>query len=337
MPETDFIPPEFSKRNRIQSRFARAGVCLALTPFMGWCVLALWFDGPANRAVAGILVAIFAAAVMALLWRVRPFGRCVASLAGVIVAVMVWWFLIPPSNDRDWQPEVAQLPSAEFEGNRVTIHNIRNFEYRSATDFTEQWETRTYDLDQIRGFDMFLSYWGPKLIAHTIASWEFADGRHLAISIETRKEKGEEYSALRGFFRQFELYYVVADERDVIGLRAAQRGENVFLYRIRNAPQNGRALLVGYLQEVNRLAKKPKWYNALTSNCTTTIRHHVQEIGSANRWHWKLLVNGRLDELGYERGSIDTSSPFEEIRRRSEVTEKAKAAMADPNFSTGST
>src|SRR6202035_2568939 len=112
--------------------------------------------------------------------------------------------------------------------------------------------------------DMFLSYWGPTLIAHTIASWEFDDGRHLAISIETRKERGETYSALRGFFRQYELVYVVADEHDLIGLRTDYRGEQVYLYRLRVSAVPARALLVDYLQEINRLAEHPQWYNALT-------------------------------------------------------------------------
>ena len=120
-----------------------------------------------------------------------------------------------------------------FTDRRVTIQNVRNFKYRSETDYDQRWETRTYNLDQIRGVDLFLSFWGPTQIAHTIVSWEFDDGQHLAISIETRKAKGESYSALRGFFRQYELYYVVADERDLVGLRTNYRGEQVYLYRIR--------------------------------------------------------------------------------------------------------
>ena len=175
-------------------------------------------------------------------------------------------------------PDVARFPAATIAGRQVIIHNLRNFDYRSETDYTEQWETRTFDLDQIRGIDLFLSFWGPTLIAHTITSWEFADGSHLAISIETRKEKGESYSALRGFFRQYELYYVVADERDVIRLRTNYRGERVYLYRLKVRPEFARALLLDYLAEVNRLAGRPRWYNALTHNCTTVIQHHVRQV-----------------------------------------------------------
>ncbi len=218
-------------------------------------------------------------------------------------------------------------------GSRITIENVRNFEYRSETDFTERWETRTYDLDKVRRFDMFLSFWGPTAIAHTIASWEFDDAPPLAISIETRKEKGESYDALKGFFRQFELYYVVADERDVIGVRTNHRGERMYLYRLRVPPERARALLLDYVEEINRLADQPDWYNALIHNCTTSIRMHGQHIGEAGALDWRILLNGRLDEMGYERGRLDTSLPFPELKKRSEITEKAKAAGVSPDFS----
>ncbi|HEY2462629.1 MAG TPA: DUF4105 domain-containing protein [Steroidobacteraceae bacterium] len=210
---------------------------------------------------------------------------------------------------------------------------MRDFEYRSETDYDQRWEARTYDLGAIRGFDLFLSYWGPTRIAHTIASWDFADGRHLAISIETRKEKGESYSALRGFFRQYELHYVVADERDVIGLRAGFRGEQVYLYRIRIPVSQARALLIDYLDQVNRIAGHPQWYNALTQNCTTAIRWHGQNVGDSGPWDWRLLLNGSLDQLLYERGQIDTSLPFADLRARSNITERAAAAAGSAFFS----
>jgi Domain of unknown function (DUF4105) len=181
--------------------------------------------------------------------------------------------------------------------------------------------------------DLFLSYWGPTEIAHTIVSWEFDNGQHLAISIETRKAKDESYSALRGFFRQYELYYVVADERDLVGLRTNYRGEQVYLYRLRLTASQARALLIDYLDEVNRLADHPEWYNAVTQNCTTTIRGHVQNIGAGRRLDWRLFANGHVDELLYERGQIDTEIPFAELRTRSNIIERAKAAGISPDFS----
>ena len=298
-----------------------------------WGALALWFDGPSARWLAGTLSAVCAVVCLMLLTRLRPFSRAVLLVSCALLAIITWWNLIPPRNDRDWYPDVARLPHAGIEGSRITIENVRNFDYRTETDYTERWEKRSYDLDKLRGVDMFLFFWGPTLIAHTITSWDFGGGQHLAISIETRKEKGESYSAVRGFFRQYELYYVVADERDVVRLRTNYRGEHAYLYRIRMNPEGARTLLIDYLREVNLLVQRPRWYNALTHNCTTMIRYHVQQVGGNQPWDWRILANGRLDELGYERGRIDTSMPFPELKERSDITEKAKAADSTPDFS----
>ena len=305
-------------------------VILAVT---AWSVAAIWIDGPKNRPLAAALCVVVAAATLLLLVLVRPWWWAGAAAVVPFVVVLAWWLSIPPSNTRDWQPDVARLPSAVIEGNRVTIRNVRNFAYPSPTAVVERWETRSYDLDKIVGFDMFLSTWGAPGIAHTISSWEFSDGQHLAISIETRKEKGEEYSALLGFFRQFELYYVVADERDVIGVRAGPRKEDLHLYRLRGSPAFARALLLDYLAEVNQLDRAPRWYNALTHNCTTQIRHHVDQIAPGNPFDWRILANGYLDRLGYERGQINTSMPFEEVKRRSDITARARAADDREDFS----
>ena len=309
---------------------------VVLAPFVlagvAWAAAALWFDGPVSRPLAGVLAALFGLGCVVLFVAVRPAGRAALLVAAGVAAVAVWWLRIPPSNQRDWLPDVARPAEAHFDGSRVTIENVRNFAYRSDTDYDEHWETRTYDLDRLKGIDLFLSFWGPTLIAHTIVSWEFEDAPPLAISIETRKEKGEEYSAVRGFFRQFELYYVVADERDVVGVRTNHRGEHVFLYRVRMTREQARELLVDYLEEVERLAHHPRWYNAFSQNCTTTIRMHLRNVGLAQALNWRLFANGRLDELMYERGTIDTSLPLAELRRRSEITERAKAADSSPDF-----
>ena len=300
---------------------------------VAWSALALWIDGSASRVLAGGLAAGLAAICLAMVALIRPLYRGVIAALIPVIAVAFWWTSIAPSNSRDWIPDVARVAQTTFDGSHVTIENVRNFKYRSETHYEDRWETRTYDLNKVRGVDMFLSYWGPTLIAHTIASWEFDDGRHLAISIETRKEAGESYSALRGFFRQYELAYVVGDERDLIGVRTDYRGEQVYLYRLRLPPALARALLVDYLEEANRLGKNPRWYNALTSNCTTMIRHHAQEIGANERFDWRILANGRADEMAYERAQIDTSLPFASLRARSNITQKAIAADDSPDFS----
>lgn len=298
-----------------------------------WALAALWIDGPTSRGAAGLCLGVYLAVVLLAVLRAKPLRRGLALGLLPFVFVLAWWHSLEPSIDRDWVPEVARLPRAEVDGDRLVVHGVRNFDYRSEDDYTQRWETREYDLSRLEGVDLFLSYWGSPLIAHTIASWDFGDGRPLAISIETRKEKGETYSALLGFFRQFELYYVVADERDVVKLRTNHRGETVRLYRTRTSPELARAILLDYLAEIDRLADEPAWYNALTHNCTTTIRHHVRHVARGRPLDWRILLNGRLDELGYERGSIDTSMPFERLRESSEIGERARAAGDAPDFS----
>ncbi len=309
------------------------GFATILAAGVAWSALAIWFDGPTSRPLAGALAFAVPSLSLLLAATIRPFWRGLLTALLPLVVVILWWTSIAPSNTRNWSPDVARTARATFNGSLVTIENLRNFKYRSESDYDQRWETRSYDLDRVRALDLFLSFWGPTEIAHTIASWEFDDGEHLAISIETRKEKGESYSAPRGFFRQYELYYVVADERDLIGLRTNHRGEQVFLYRIRVPASQARAFLIDYLDEVNRLAEQPEWYNALTQNCTTTIRGHAQNVGAGGRLDWRLLANGHLDQLLYERRQIDTDLPFAELRSRSNITERAKSAGDSPDFS----
>ncbi len=299
-----------------------------------WGAAAIWIDGPSSRPVAGLLAAAFLAAVALPFIQVRSFPQACLWAFASCVGIGCWWSSIPPSNDRDWQPDVARTPTAERQGRLVTVRDVRAFDYRSEVDFTERWETRGHDLDQVSGLDLFVSYWGPTLYAHTILSWEFEEGPPLAVSIETRKEKGESYSALLGFFRRFELFYVVADERDVVRLRTSYRGERVFLYRLATPRAGARALLEQYLSELNALAAKPAWYNAFNENCTTAIWRNVRVIAPDMPFDWRLLTNGYLDEMAYERGIVDTSLPFAELRRRSEITERAKACGSRPDFST---
>lgn len=298
-----------------------------------WGSAALWFDGPASRPLASLLAAAFPLTTLVLLVRVRPRRHAYAACAVLFAVLLGWWFSLEPSNSRDWQPDVAQLPTAEIQGDKVTIHNVRDFDYRTETDYTEHWDTRSYDLAKLRGLDLFVIYWGSPSIAHTILSWDFGDGQHLAISIETRKEKGESYSAVRGFFRQYELYYVIADERDVVGLRTNYRHEDVYLYPLRTPPARARGILLDYLKEVNRLAQQPKWYNALSHNCTTTIRLHVADVipGIPHDWRW--LANGYMDELLYEMGAVNRDYPFTELKKLSYINPKAQAVPPNGDFS----
>lgn len=322
-----------SARRRPLVWVLRTLVGLLCVGLVGWMALAIYFSPLEPPWLRTGLTALVPFGAIAALIRVRPLRRVPVLILATFVVVLGAWLAIPPSNDRDWQPDVATLAYADIQGDRVIVHNVRNSEYRSETDFTVRLEDRELDLSQIRSLDLFLIYWGSPAIAHTIMSWGFEDGQYLAISIETRKEKGEGYSALRGFFRQYELVYVVADERDVVRLRSNYRGEDVYVYRFDVPPEGARLLLRGYLDAVNELHERPKWYNALMDNCTTTIQHLASRYQQRSWWSWKLILNGYLDELGYENGAFDRSLPFAELKARSHINERARAAGDDPRFS----
>jgi hypothetical protein len=304
---------------------------IVATALVFWGALALHYAGPRSAALA--LPIIWTLGTLGILVLVKPLGRRMGVFAAAMVVLFGWWSTIRPSNDRQWQPDVARPPHAQLEGDELTIHNVRNFDYRSETDFSERWETRTYDLAKLDRLDFFMSYWGSPSIAHTIMSWAFTDGQHLAISIETRKEVGETYAPLPGFFRQYELYYVAADERDVIRLRTNYRGENVYLYPLRTPRERVRRALLQYVQAMNSLATTPEFYNAGTTNCTTTIRTNMEHMGVSMPFNWRYLVNGYLNELLYENDVVDTSRPLAEWKAASLIDARAKAADQDPDFS----
>jgi hypothetical protein len=308
---------------------------LAIVLFLAsiWASMALYFDGsiPIPKL---ILPCLYLTTILAI-WISLRRRRLVASglTLGCFAIVCAWWLFIPPSNARDWQPDVAVTPFVEIEGTQVKVHNIRSCEYRTETDFDVDYYDKTFDLDAIRTVDLYVVYWGSPLIAHTMASFGIGGNDYLCISIETRKEKGESYSALRGFFRQYELAYVIADERDLVRLRTNFRNEQVYLYRTRTSPEAARALFLDYVQTATDLRQKPKWYNALTDNCTTNIRVHSQHArGRRTPLDWRVIVNGYADQMLYERGRLDTSLSFAELKKRSLINARAREA-SETNFS----
>jgi len=250
----------------------------------------------------------------------------------VATAFCFWWVLQTPSNDRDWPEGQSRLAEARFEGSRVTIEGVRHFVYRSETDFDARWTSRTIDLDRVQGLDVFVSDWGWRDLVHTIVSWKIEGEAPLAISIESRREVGEPFDPIRGLLRQYELYYVIADERDVIRLRTNVRGEHVHLYQTSTSPDLARRLLVSYLEEVNRLREEPDFYDSLTRNCSTTTRRHLASIGVEDTWDWRVVFNGHIDELLYARGVINTSMPFDALREASDITERARGFRGDEQF-----
>jgi hypothetical protein len=215
------------------------------------------------------------------------------------------------------------------------VHNIRNFDYRTETDFTPAYSDRTYDLNKLDSADLIAVYWMGPAIAHLLLSFGFGDD-HLAISIEARKEKGESYSSAKGFFRQYELYYVVADERDVVRVRTNYRKdppEDVYFYPLRVSRENLRRVFLEYVRKMNALRERPEFYNTLTTNCTTAILMNTRVSPESLPFSWKVLLSGYTPAYVYESGRIDRSLPFEELQRRSLVNAAAQAADQAPDFS----
>jgi hypothetical protein len=310
-------------------------VWLVVVGLVGWAAAALAIDLPVPALRLPIAIA-FGVAILAAIIFVRGVGRKLLACVVGFAAVLAWWLTIAPSNDRAWQADVGRTPWAEIDGDRVTIHEVRNFDYRTETDFTPRWETRTYDLAQIRGADLFITYWGSPWIAHPIVSFQFGPDDHIAFSIETRKEVGEEYSAFKGFFRQYELTYIIADERDPIRLRTNYRtGEEVYLYRTTATPEAARTIFLDYLRSANELHEQPAFYNAVTSNCTTNIRIHTKVATGAKTppWNWRLLLNGKGDEFAYANGRFVGDLPFPALKLQAHINDAARAADQAPDFS----
>jgi hypothetical protein len=324
-------------------RAARAAGLLLIGLLMlgvtGWGVLALHYWDHANPTLRNALAAAWALAALALIvgfalrrWR----WRSLATFTALFALLLAAWSAIAPSNDREWEPENAVLAYADIDGDRITLHNVRNFDYRTETDFTPAYYDRTFDLRQLDAVDMFTVYWMGPAIAHVFLSFGFTDGAHVAFSIETRREKGQAYSSLAGFFRQYTLYYAVGDERDIVRVRTDYRHdppEQVYLYRLRGSEAAGKRLFLEYLRQINSLKQHAEWYNTLTSNCTNSIWFLARLNPAHVPYSWKVLVSGYLPEYLYEQGRLDTSVPFEELQRRAYINPLAQAADQAADFS----
>jgi hypothetical protein len=305
----------------------------------GWSVLAIYFGDSSTGTIQTLLAAGFG--LVGLVSAVGLFsrrfrGRALAGFTILFAAVLLWWFNIEASNDRSWQADSERLAYATIDGDKVTVHNVRNFDYRSETDFIPAWDTRTYDLTKLDSIDLFLVYWMGPEIAHTIVSFGFAGKDFLAVSIEARKEADEGYSAVKGFFRQYELLYVVADERDVIRLRTNFRDnppEDVYRYRLLGSPETGREFFLEYMNSITEVARHPRFYNTLTSNCTNLIWLHGKVNPDRVPFSWQLLASGYAAEYLYDMGKLDTSVSFAELTRRGYVNPRARALDDSADFS----
>jgi hypothetical protein len=300
-----------------------------------WSAAALLFDSPypTLRTPAAIVYLIVVLAALIFLRR-NHLGVLVAFAGFLLVAF--WWFSLKPLYYRNWQPDDAQTAWADIKGDEVTIHNVRNCDYVTTKDYTCKWETRTYNLSNIRGADIFITWWGPTLIAHPIVSFDFGEQGHVPMSIETRDVIGQGYSAIRGFFRQYALIYIVSDERDVIRLRTNfRKDEEVYLFRTTATPALARKVFLDYLQRVNELNRQPEWYNAVTNNCTTNIAVAAAEAQHKQvRWDWRILLNGKMDEMMYEYGTLVTGGwSLPALKAQAHINAAGLAADDSPEWS----
>jgi len=308
---------------------------LVVAVMTAWAAGAIYYSNlPGGQLRAGLAIGFVVLTVLAFLF-LRRRRRTLVGFLVVFALLVVWWLRIPASNQRDWQPEVSVTPWATIDGDRVTIHGVRNLEYRTETDFVPHWEDRTYDLRKLDSADLIAVYWAGKPIAHIMVSFGFEGKDYLAVSIETRKERGESYSTIAGFFKQYELVYIVADERDVIGVRTSYRQpqEDVYVYRLRTPRANIHRVFFDYMKTMNELRDRPRFYNTLITNCTTGVLLHTRVNPETPPMSWKVLLSGYVPDYAYELGRLDTTRPFPELERISRVNDRAHAAGRDPAFS----
>jgi hypothetical protein len=314
-------------------RWLIAGVWfLAQLLLVTWATLAIYYS---NAPWHGMRLALAVAFAGFAIWGLWLSGRrhIRLSVAILFLGVVAWWVSIAPSHDRPWRPEVAVMPRAIIDGDRVRLTGVRNFEYRTRSDFTVRYEERDLWLSHLTGIDFYVSYFSEGPIGHTFLSFLFDNAAPLSISIETRPEIGEGFAPVASLFKQFELIYVVGDERDIVGVRTNYRREAVYLYHLNTSADDARRLLLIYLVRINELAVRPEFYHLLSNSCTINIVRYANAAGRAGRLDIRHVLNGLVDSYLYHSGRVDTTLPFDELRRRSLINEAAQAADGATDFS----
>jgi hypothetical protein len=318
------------------ARIALASLAMFLVAAaMAWGAFALWFQAPGGHALKTLMVLSWGALGVGLM-RALLQGRTAIGLLLFALAfsgLLLWWRRISPSNERIWADDLAQMVTGSVDGERVTLQHVRNFDWRSKSDYTQRWETRSYDLRRLHCVDMIMSYWTFPAIAHMLISFGFDSGEHVVFSVEIRREKSESFSEIGGFFKEFELSIIAADERDVIRVRTNVRGEEDYLYRLRMPVSAMRSLFLGYVEEANRLAHTPRFYNTVTVNCTTLVYHMMNRIVGYLPLNYRLLFSGYLPAYVYRVGGLDQRYSLEQLRTLGRITERARAADRSDDFS----
>ncbi len=295
--------------------------------FSLWVFGGIYYDVE-QRGRRGLALAILWLVVITLvLFLVRPYWLVLAIVFALCLLFLAWWLTQKPSHDRNWDPNFAQLPRFTIDRDTLTATNVRNTEYRSLEDYDVRYETRTYSLSDLKAVDIGILYWGSPWMCHPLAIFDFGNDQHLCFSIEVRYRRGEVYDIVRGLYRQNEIMMVVSDERDAI-LRRTKYSErqDIYLYRMQQGPEFARELLDTWIKATNRLYDEPRWYNAVTWNCTTTI--YWMRRGQI-RWDWRMLFNGALDKMLYDWGRLYQGMPFDELKQASLINDRANAASEE--------
>ncbi|WP_231701546.1 Lnb N-terminal periplasmic domain-containing protein [Halopseudomonas xinjiangensis] len=299
-----------------------------------WSVLALWFQlpwpTPARIAVAGCWI-LLALASLWLAWSGRHWSGA-GTYVLMFAVLMLWWGRLEPSHQRQWADDLAHITTGTVEGDQVTLEHVRNFTWRSRDDYDELWETRSYDLSRLRSVDLITSEWGMPGIAHVLVSFGFDTGEFITFTVEIRRERNESFSAIGGFFKQFELAVLATDENDAVRVRTNVREEQAHIYRVSMPESAMRDLFMAYVNEANQLASEARFYHTVTANCTIIVYNMMRRIVDGLPLDHRLLLSARLPSYVKDVGGLQ-DSPLEELKERGRFSERARNIDQAEEFS----
>jgi len=314
---------------------------LIVASVAAWGALALWYQTRRStrthqhRSMWTVLAAlwgVFSLACVGAFWR----GHLEAGVILFVLAyglLLVWWRSLRPSNHRDWTGDVAQTVGGKIDGNVVTLDKVRDFLWRSNDDYTPRWITQSYDLARLRSLDMIVSSWALPSIAHMLISFGFGENEYVVFSVEIRRQKDQVFSEIGGFFKEFELVVIAAQERDIVRLRTNVRREETYLFRMSFEPAVMRALFLAYVAEANALVREPRFYHTITRNCTTVLYRMLKRIVRRLPFSYRVLLSGYMPEYFYGIGYLDQRHPLEELRAFGYVSERGRIADQSPTYS----